>query len=952
MNKRKFIFIYLLWTQPLLLSAATWYVTQSGAGNQTGTSVGNAWSVAEFNAQTSPKGGDTVTFQGTLTTTITPGVSGTGNAGNRLMLDFSGATLNTANPRINVNGQSFLNINGGTFGAGSSTLITFNNTPSHDVTIANWTYTGGTTDTAEFVWANSVTNAVIENNTIDNIGTFVDGDQVLTHDLTIRNNYVRTSLNTTDQTDIIRIGDAYNVTIEGNKLIQQTQGATSVRHNDCIQTYMKGGSNAGNPYGWIIRYNWIELNVQGGSGDTSWLMLENMANHGTTAACKIYSNVFVGDATDTGSNNGTAPNSNDASAVFYFYNNTVIRKAGPDNTIRFLAPGTLYARNNIGYATSSGQGTYLNWTMTPGTGGWDNNWFTNFSAASNYIGPHGGTNDPQLTDVTNNDFSLKSTSPLIAAGDATIGSEYNQGIAVGATWPNPTLGNRASWDIGAYVFGGAPSSPNPHFHYVRSGAAGASTGADWNNAWTQLPATLIRGDTYYLADGNYNGTTFDEVASGNLTVTIKKAVASGDHGTSVGWQNSFGVGQAVFTSQVSFTTPYWIFDGQVGGGPGNWTGNVTPFGFKVLQNDGSGVAVISVTGSNVVLRHVEAVGNGPDGAPAPGFGNDGIQVTGDGLTVSYASLHDLGRCPVYGRANNLLFEFLTTGKFESYSSEHAEIASMGGTESGLQSNITFRNSLFTDVEGTGGLMFDGSNFYVYGNVFYHAPGATWNWGGGNGLIGAKDSGATLNNVNIHNNTFFETGSNVYGFYLTPAQTHASNNLYYGDVGLGVTPTGTGDVATSAVGLFKNAASLDFTLTSQLLGGANAGSPYNIDPLGNARTTWSAGAYEFGGSIPTPTPTPAPTPGTPATETKFLPFKNIFSPANESLTIKYTPNLSAAKLTVYDRHGNEIKNLPVNANGQSIWDGRSSGGSVIASGSYLAVLERGGKVAKTKIVAVK
>ena len=44
------------------------------------------------------------------------------------------------------------------------------------------------------------------------------------------------------------------------------------------------------------------------------------------------------------------------------------------------------------------------------------------------------------------------------------------------------------------------------YHYVRAGATGLNNGSDWNNAWTSLPATLVRGDTYYIADGRMEST--------------------------------------------------------------------------------------------------------------------------------------------------------------------------------------------------------------------------------------------------------------------------------------------------------------------------------------------------------------------------------------------------------------------------------------------------------------
>ncbi|HEY2930643.1 MAG TPA: hypothetical protein VGK99_02780, partial [Acidobacteriota bacterium] len=72
--------------------------------------------------------------------------------------------------------------------------------------------------------------------------------------------------------------------------------------------------------------------------------------------------------------------------------------------------------------------------------------------------------------------------------------------------------------------------------YVREGATGNQTGSDWTNAYTQLPAVLVRGDVYYVADGNYSGYTFDDPVSGSSLITIKKATQS-DHGADTGWSS-------------------------------------------------------------------------------------------------------------------------------------------------------------------------------------------------------------------------------------------------------------------------------------------------------------------------------------------------------------------------------------------------------------------------------
>ncbi len=440
--------------------AANYYVTQSGSGSSNGASQANAWSVATFNSSTVPKGGDTVYFYGTISSTVRPNSNGSGNGASRLTLDFSGATLASANPRINLNGRKYLNVNGGTMASTTSeTCISFGGAQSNDITIQNWKQTASETNTGAFVTANYCYNLEVLNNNIVNTRSLVMGDSVKNYNVRIANNYAMTSLNRTAQTDVIFLGDAYNVVIEGNKFVHRTEGAASVRHNDIIQCYKKGGSGGGNPGGWVIRYNWLELDVRSGSGDTSWLMLQHMNNKNGQDALKIYGNVFYGPPTDTNSNNGINVAYNVEGSVYRFYNNTVIRKNGPDNTIRFRSPGILYAQNNVGAAASGTRGTYVVWTMTKGK--WGNNWFNNFGSVSSYTGTNGGTSDPQFVDFAGNNFSLKSTSPLIGKGDSSIGAEYSRGVARNATWPNPTLVTRSPWDIGAFASGGSTTTPEP-----------------------------------------------------------------------------------------------------------------------------------------------------------------------------------------------------------------------------------------------------------------------------------------------------------------------------------------------------------------------------------------------------------------------------------------------------------------------------------------------------------
>ncbi len=133
-------------------------------------------------------------------------------------------------------------------------------------------------------------------------------------------------------------------------------------------------------------------------------------------------------------------------------------------------------------------------------------------------------------------------------------------------------------------------------HYVRQGANG--NGTDWANAYGSLPNTLVRGDTYYIADGTYGSYTFNDSASGSTLITIKKATQS-SHGTDTGWSSNYGDGQAIFASPLQFTTAYWLFDG------------VTWHGFRVnctsVAGGGAGGSVY-ISGSNVTIKYVHLYG--------------------------------------------------------------------------------------------------------------------------------------------------------------------------------------------------------------------------------------------------------------------------------------------------------------------------------------------------------
>ncbi len=407
-------------------------------------------------------------------------------------------------------------------------------------------------------------------------------------------------------------------------------------------------------------------------------------------------------------------------------------------------------------------------------------------------------------------------------------------------------------------------------HFVRQGATGSGNGNDWSNAYTSLPATLARGDTYYIAAGSYPGRTFNTPTGGTAVITIKKAIES-DHGTGTGWLSGYGTGQATFNGMLEFTSSYWVIDGQTGGGAANnWNQN---FGFKIIETRDANALIRIAYPNNkadyITVKHVDMQGKGSAAASGGSYSNDGMAIYGaSNITLSYYHMRGIGRCPFFGSPKNSIFEH---GWVESYfgsSAVHSEIASLAAYNQNI-GDTTFRYSLFTDIQSTGGLMWNNysdptAHLYVYGNVFYKPAGAVW--GAANGLIGGWST-STNNmaaNIWVYNNTFININQQSLSSFPTVYSGNiASNNIFYNsdspnfsrfathDYNHFINSGGTqsephGTSATSGVP-FVNFVGLDFRLTAHTTTGTSLSSPFNIDPLGTVRGSNGAfdrGAFQF------------------------------------------------------------------------------------------------------------
>ena len=424
--------------------------------------------------------------------------------------------------------------------------------------------------------------------------------------------------------------------------------------------------------------------------------------------------------------------------------------------------------------------------------------------------------------------------------------------------------------------------------YLRAGASGSGSGDDWTNAYTTLAALesgLARGDTGYVADGTYGGATFNTALSGTTLITIKKATVA-DHGTSTGWDNAYGDGQAVL-GKLQFDTGYWTLDGQ------SRSGIRSGYGFKVDGNTSPSTANCIGIGStapasahNVTLRYVEVHGSGED--PGSDTYNDpNVYATrSNNLTIEYCWLHDNGIKNVMflgvdgdNRASNLLVQHCVIEKNNSTAANHGE-----GFQLAFTNGVVIRHNILSDMEGTTyiGTPYASShsngNLEIYGNVFLrestpsredpgHGPISLWDcsWG----------------DVSIYNNTFINfngttvnlVGDGVIAHTTTVANLYFRNNLFVDCININETSciatggsvTGTFTWShnaywncTSVTDADANRQNLGsdplpnwetgtYTLTAATTAGATLASPYDTDPAGVTRGadgTWDRGAYEY------------------------------------------------------------------------------------------------------------
>ncbi len=409
--------------------------------------------------------------------------------------------------------------------------------------------------------------------------------------------------------------------------------------------------------------------------------------------------------------------------------------------------------------------------------------------------------------------------------------------------------------------------------YVRAGATGLNNGIDWTNAYTELPPSLTRGYTYYIADGNYPGYTFDDPVYGSLFITIKKATIT-DHGTDDGWVNYYGDGQAVFSSSgqsvIGIATSYLEFDGQ------------QEYGIKIYRSDPGSEAygVNFYSGqSHITYHYVEFVGPGGSSPYNYPYPIRGLRIapkgsTSSDITVSHCSIHGFSVILLVINVRSFVLEYSDIYDSLSSGSSHPDVLYISGqSDYGTIRYNKIHNFAPIGIYWSGPSEQDVTNWEIYGNVIYNdLSSVPKDWYARAIAVDLhKYSYGSVSNLKIYNNDFVnlwmtlrisnETDIGIGGEFR--------NNLRYNADGVMTNPNliiSHDTIASSNP--FVNLGTFDLHLSSATNEGFPLGFQYNVDMEGNIRGAdgvWDRGAYEYKSGVVSPTLIPRPVVLYPTTE---------------------------------------------------------------------------------------
>ena len=347
--------------------------------------------------------------------------------------------------------------------------------------------------------------------------------------------------------------------------------------------------------------------------------------------------------------------------------------------------------------------------------------------------------------------------------------------------------------------------------YIYAGAKGSGTGANWTNAYTGLgtgsgqvnPAAMMRGVTYWIANGTYGPQNFSAPENGTAVITIKGATI-GNHGPASDWNSAYA-GQAVFgLGKSNFATGYWTIDGQTRGA--DWqSGYTIKFDLNGVDiQDGviNNVTSSGIAASNLTFNYVEVRGsnmnytyNSQSTTNCQHYCDGGFQTASptNNFYVGYSWIHDVGGVQFQSN-NNSSGNTNGTGWIieKNYISRNRTGDQCLGNHSEAFSstvqNMTVRYNYFQDI-GSSGVIADASAgtpdvgpWYIYGNIVF--------WTDNTGYPGIGDGFVVFLGETMHGTSYVvgNTIANINNANCALPGTACNMDLVYTIGGDGGTPT--------------------------------------------------------------------------------------------------------------------------------------------------------------------